>query len=206
MAPHSPPDPPHFEPAQPRAQQLLCPFCRTHQARRCRKFPKGIKAKFIGNHPLLREFCGTERAPGSFQSPCYLSCLPAAAEGRCIPRAPSAPALPTGPWDAQGWPQGFLLYLGKHLLLSAPVGIPGKLQPHWEHSPGSAMGHPGHGQGGVNPPWGCAGFLLGCCWQKQEKIGFIKAFIGSGFQNREYAEQITELLETFFISQCPGVS
>lgn len=57
----------------------------------------------------------------------------------------------------------------------------------------------GHGQGEFNPqssPVRCAGFLLGCCLQKHEKFGFIKAFIGSAFKKRECAEQITELLET----------
>lgn len=59
--------------SQPRTQQLLCPFCfKDPPSTVCCEFPKGIKAKSTGNHRWLWEFFGTERAPGSFQSPCYL--------------------------------------------------------------------------------------------------------------------------------------
>lgn len=53
------------------------------------------------------------------------------------------------------------------------------------------------GKEDLTPLWDEQGFCQTAADGSRRSLGFVKAFIGSGFKNRGRAEQITELLETF---------
>lgn len=146
-APHSPHSP--NSPPQPPARAASCTdpavflpalasVLTNHVPLRA---PRGTKGKFSGNHLLYREFCGTERAPGSLQAHNYLlvhwhglSLLkpgifsvnslhpPSCSPSPCPARSHGLYRAPSG---------GFLLCLGKF-----PTSVPAEL-PATDHKGGS---------------------------------------------------------------------